>query len=115
MRKYNKSCVIYLCLSMTQNGRGSVSPDIFGAAVKFPESQEEILASFFCSIHEMTHQFVAEITLKSAAAKPGAASTMSKNEGYQIHRLSIVFDIFGHTLGTACQSRSDSKQNLHIL
>jgi len=47
MRKYNKSCVIYLCLSMTQNGRGSVSPDIFGAAVKFPESQEEILASFF--------------------------------------------------------------------
>jgi hypothetical protein len=115
MRKYNQSCVIYFCLSMTQKGRGFVSPDILCAAVKFPESQEEILASFFCSIHEMTHQFMAEITLKSAAAKPGAASTMSENGGYQIHRLSIVLDIFGHTLGTTCQSRSDFKQNLHIL
>jgi hypothetical protein len=87
MRKYNKRCVIYLCLSMTQNGRGFGSPGIFGAAVKFPESQEEILASFFISLHEMTHQFVDEITLKSAAAEPGAASTMSGSEGYQIHLL----------------------------
>jgi hypothetical protein len=87
MRKYNKRCVIYLCLSMTQYGRGFIYPDIFGAAVKFPEIQEEILASFFFSIHEMTHQFMDEITLKSAAAKPGAASTMSGSEGYQIHLL----------------------------
>ena len=98
MRKYNKSCVIYLCLSMTQNGRESVSPDIFGAAVKFPESQEEILASFFCSIHEMTHQFVAETTLKSAAAKPGAASTM--------------FDMKYLTLYYENKARKDAKGNV---
>jgi hypothetical protein len=47
----------------------SLGPDPNSTAVKFPESQEEILASLFFSIHGMTHQFVDEITLKSAEEK----------------------------------------------
>jgi len=87
MRKHGKGSLVFLSLSLTRNGRGFASPGFFGAAVKFPESREEIPDSFFWSIHEMTHQFVDEITLKAASVGDVAAGTMAGNRGYDIHLL----------------------------
>lgn len=85
--KGKKGVVIYLCLSMTRNGRGFSSRDYFGAAVKFPEEEEEILKSFFMSIHEMTHLFLDEWTLRQSGHPDALSSTRSGNVGYDIHLL----------------------------
>ena len=85
--KEKKGVVIYLCLSMTQNGRGFSSEDYFGAVVKFPEREDEILKSFFMSIHEMTHLFLDEWTLRQSGHPDAPSSTRFENEGYDIHLL----------------------------
>lgn len=62
----NKQPLIYLSLSMTCNGRGGfTSKKFLNAAVKFPQREEEFIESFFTAIHEMTHQFVDDITFKA--------------------------------------------------
>lgn len=62
----NKQPLIYLSLSMTCNGRGGfTSREFLNAAVKFPQREEEFIESFFTAIHEMTHQFVDDITFKA--------------------------------------------------
>ena len=85
--KGKKGVIIYLCLSITRNGRGFSSGDYFGAAVKFPEQEDEILKSFFMSIHEMTHLFLDEWTLRQSGHPDAPSSTRSGNEGYDIHLL----------------------------
>jgi len=85
--KGKKGVVIYLCLSMTRNGRGFSSGDYFGAAVKFPEQEDEILKSFFMSIHEMTHLFLDEWTLRQSGRPDATGSTLSGSERYEIHLL----------------------------
>lgn len=85
--KGKKGVIIYLCLSMTRNGRGFSSGDYFGAAVKFPEEEKEIMRSFFFSIHEMTHLFMDEWTLRQFGYPDAPGSTRSGDEGYDIHLL----------------------------
>lgn len=85
--KGKKGVIIYLCLSMTRNGRGFSSGDYFGAAVKFPEEEKEIMRSFFFSIHEMTHLFLDEWTLRQSGYPDAPGSTRSGEEGYDIHLL----------------------------
>jgi hypothetical protein len=65
IRHEKKEPLIYLSLSMTCNGRGCSSTEFLKAGVKFPERREDFLNSFFTSIHEMTHQFIDNITFKS--------------------------------------------------
>ena len=85
--KDKKGVVIYLCLSMTRNGRGFSSGDYFGAVIKFPEQEDEILKSFFMSIHEMTHLFLDEWTLRQSGHPDATGSTLSGSERYDIHLL----------------------------
>ena len=85
--KGKKDVIIYLCLSMTRNGRGFSSGAYFGAAVKFPEEENEIMRSFFFSIHEMTHLFLDEWTLRQSGYPDAPGSTRSGDEGYDIHLL----------------------------
>lgn len=62
----NKQPLIYLSLSITCHGRGGfTSKEFLNAAVKFPQREEEFIESFFTAIHEMTHQFVDDITFKA--------------------------------------------------
>jgi len=83
--KEKQGVVVYLCLSMTRNGRGFALGNHFGAAVKFPEKEDEILSSFFMSIHEMTHLFLDEWTLRQYGHPKAPSSSRSGSEGYDLH------------------------------
>jgi len=77
--------VVYLCLSMTRNGRGFAMGKYFGAAVKFPEKEDEIMESFWMSIHEITHLFLDKWTLHQHENPNATSSTLSGDEGYDVH------------------------------
>jgi hypothetical protein len=88
MMKEKKSAVVFLCLSMTRYGRGFSSRDRFGAAVKFPEKEEEFLPPFIMAIHEMTHQFSDALVMKAEKMERSQSDTAEGSEGYRIHMAS---------------------------
>jgi hypothetical protein len=85
MIKEKKKTEFYLCLSMTQNGRGFRSRYGFGAAVKFPENKEEFLPSFITSAREITLQITNPIISKAENIDTSHISTMEGSEGFKIH------------------------------
>ena len=88
MKKENKKARVYLCLSMTRNGRGFHSKDRFGGAVKFPEKREEFPPLFIMAIHEMTHQFSDALVMKAEKMERSKSDTAEGSEGYRIHMAS---------------------------
>jgi len=82
---YGRRPLIFLSFSLIKHGLGFSAPGFICAAVKFPESEEEIIYSFFWSIHEMTHQLVDETTQKSAGLEAVASTNVSDKLGYQVH------------------------------
>jgi hypothetical protein len=88
MKKENKGAVVFLCLSMTRNGRGFSARDRFGGAVKFPEKTEEFLPGFITAIHEMTHQFSDALVWKAEGVDYSQSSTVEGSEGYRVHMAS---------------------------
>jgi len=88
MKRENKTALVYLCLSMTRNGRGFHSKDRFGGAVKFPEKTEDFLPLFIMAIHEMTHQFSDALVMKAEGMDRSQSDTAEGSEGYRIHMAS---------------------------
>jgi len=88
MKKENKKARVYLCLSMTRNGRGFHSKDRFGGAVKFPEKREEFPPLFIMAIHEMTHEFSDALVMKAEKMERSKSDTAEGSEGYRIHMAS---------------------------
>ena len=98
MKKEKKNAVVFLCLSMTRAGRGFSSQNRFGAAVKFPETREEFLPSFFMAVHEMTHQFSTALVMKAENMESSQRSTAAGSEGYRIHLASEYGAIYADYL-----------------
>jgi hypothetical protein len=98
MKKEKKDAVVYLCLSMTRNGRGFGSRNRFGAAIKFPEKGEEFLPRLIMAIHEMTHQFSDALVMKAENIDYSQSSTMAGSEGYRVHMASEYGVIYAEYL-----------------
>jgi len=54
---FQKSCVIGLSYSLTNNGRGYMKPETFNAVVPFVYDESQYKSTFFQILHEYTHQF----------------------------------------------------------
>ena len=76
---YQKNrAVAFLSLSITCNGRGLQSQDVFFAAVPLPQNEREVEQAFFQLFHEYTHQFT-DVLLNRAIRMDDGTHDLSEN------------------------------------
>ena len=76
---YQKNkAVAFLSFSITCNGRGLQSQDVFFAAVPLPQNEREAEQAFFQLFHEYTHQFT-DILLNRMIRMDDGTHDLSEN------------------------------------